>query len=159
MAVVLNVKKPRLDKDGNLQRTKIKGFLPISLGYGIYLGDSFDERSNNSKIYFLMLSADPNGNVSSPQHLMSSPSFSGVSLDELPFSKKFSTADNFVNTFHSGSDYWFAYTSEAVTSTIDGKAITYEALTLIAGDDTPGIHGLNGLLGFFKLAKPPQPNS
>lgn len=153
MAVVINVRKPRVDKDGNVQRTKLKGYLPISFGYGIYLGDSFDERSSVAKVYFLMLSADVNGNVVHPQQLLSTPTLVGISFDEFPFSKKFSTADDFLNTFKPGTDYWFTYTSDAVTSLIDGKSVTYESLNLISASDLPGLPGLNELLGSLKLAK------
>ncbi len=153
MAIVRNVRRPRLDKEGNVQRVKIKGYLPISFGYGVYLGDSFDDRASSAKVYFLMLSADPNENTVYPQQLISSPSFSGLSFDEFPFSKKFSTADHFVNSFHAGNDYWFTYTSDATTSIIEGKSITYEALKLIEASDLPGTAGLTELVNTFKFPK------
>jgi hypothetical protein len=158
MAVIVNIKKARLDKDGNLQRTKVKGYLPISLGYGIYLGDSFDERSGIFKAFFLMLSNDASNNTSHPKHFMASPLFAGLSLDEFPFSKKFSAADGLVESLVPGSDYWFAYTSEATTSLIDGKPITYETLNLIAADDVPGMEGLLGILDFLNLPPLPLPS-
>ncbi|HEY9301823.1 MAG TPA: hypothetical protein VIQ31_36750 [Phormidium sp.] len=159
MAVLVNTQKARVDKDGNLQRTKVKGYLPISLGYGIYLGESLDQRSDKFKAFFLMLSADATGNVNHPNQLLASPAHHGLSLDEVPFSKKFTVADNIIESLKVGSDYWFAYTSEAVSSVIDGKAITYESLVLIGADDVPGILGLDNLLVWLRLAKLPQRNS
>lgn len=159
MAVVSNIPKPRVDKDGNLQRTKIKGYLPISFGYGIYLGDSFDDRSQGCKVFFLMLSVDASRAVAFPQQLLSSPANSGLGLDEISFSKKFSISDDFVNSFKAGSDYWFYYTSEATNSLIDSKAITYESLQMLAASDIPGLNGLHELLSSLKLAKPAQQNS
>jgi len=146
MAVIVNVQKARLDKDGNLQRNKIKGYLPISLGYGIYLGESLDQRSDSFKVFFLMLSADPSRNVLFPKQLISSPAYYGLSLDEIPFSKKFTVADGLVESLKVGSEYWFAYTSEATTSIIDGRSVTYESLRLIGADDVPGMLGLDSLL-------------
>lgn len=151
MAVVVNVEKPRVDKDGNLQRGKVKGYLPISLGYGIYLGESLDQRSDKFKAFFLMLSADASGNVTLPKEILASPAHHGLALDEVPFSKKFTVADSLIESLKIGLDYWFAYTSEATTSVIDGKSITYESLRLIGADDDPGMIGLNGLVKWLGL--------
>lgn len=159
MAAIVNVDKPRVDKNGNLQRGKVKGYLPISLGYGIYLGESLDQRSDKFKAFFLMLSRDSAGNVINPKDILSSPAFHGLSLDEIPFSKKFTVADNLIESLKVGLDYWFAYTSEATTSVIDGKSITYESLRLIVADDDPGMIGLKGViewldLSYFHVPKP-----
>jgi len=154
MAAVINVKKSRVDKDGNIQRQKYKGAAAVSLGYGIYLGDSFDQKSGIFKAFFLMTSFNSaDGSIVHSSDILASPRMAGISLDDFPFSKKFTAADLIIESLTQGESYWFAYTSEATSSIIEGKSVTYESLDLIAVEDTPGLQGVYGILSFLGLQK------
>jgi hypothetical protein len=153
MAVVFNVKKAIIDKNGELQRVKYKGAPPISLSYGLYLGDTFDEKSLIYKAYFLMSSFVPGtGEIVNPSEIRLNPRMKSLSLEEFPFSKKFTASEELITTsLQAGSEYWFAYTSDATSSLIDGRQITYESLDLICVADSPGLDGIKSLLLAFKL--------
>jgi hypothetical protein len=152
MPAVFNVRnKPRVDKDGIVQRQKYKDVLPLSMAYGLYLGDSVD-KYGSSKAYFLMTSLLPGlREVLTPSDIRSSPANLSVSLEDFGFSKKFSIDDSLLETLVAGSEYWFLYTAEPVSKDIDGKMVTYESLDLVCHADIPGADGIKSLLPILKV--------
>lgn len=146
MAAIFNTIKGKVDKDGVIQRVKYKD-PAISLAYGLYLGDVFEERSQSFKVFFLMTSyASSSGSIVYPSEIKSSPRLSLLSLEELPFSKKFTAADQIVELLIVGNEYWFAYCASPTSSTIDGRLITYESLELISATDVVGFDGIKSIL-------------
>jgi hypothetical protein len=156
MAPIVNRKKVRLDKDGNAQRVKYKGSLPLSIGYGVYLGDSFDEKSDSSKAFFLMSGISSDGSTLHAPQILSNPVWSAIPLDEFPFSKKFTTCDEIINSLKPGTQYWFAYTSEAASFINEGRPVIYENLNLLIVDDDPGFEGIKGILSHYGIVKSSQ---
>ena len=154
MAAIFNVKtKARTDADGNIQRQKYQGVAPVSMGYGLYLGETCDDQGS-FKSFFLMNSFVPGtGEIITPSEIRSSPRMASISLELFPFSKKFSVADDLIECLVSGQDYWFLYTSEPVSKPINGKMVTYEQLDLICVADSPGPDGIRCLLSLLKLSK------
>jgi hypothetical protein len=154
MAVVFNVRtKARVDADGVIQRQKYQGVLPISLAYGCFLGESCDDKGN-FKAFFLMNSFIPGtGEIVTPSEIRASPRMQSISLETFPFSKKFSVADDLIETLVTGHEYWFLYTSEPVSKPIEGKMVTYEQLDLICVADISGHDGIRSLLPILKLHK------
>lgn len=152
MGVIFNVKKSVVDKNGEYQRVKYKGISPLSLAYGLYLGESCDEKSGIFKAFFLMSSFIPGtGEIINPSEIRNSPRMISIPLEQFPFSKKFTAAEEIIHSLVIGQDYWFLYTSEPATSLIDGKMVTYEALDLVCVADSSGGDGIKSLLSYFKL--------
>lgn len=153
MGVVFNVRtKAALDRNGNPSRVKYKGVDPISLAYGLYLGDSCDTKSETFKAFFLMTGfVAGTGEVVSPSELRNSPRMKSISLEDFPFSKKFSISETLLNTLSVGQEYWFLYTSSATSNLIENKMVTYESLDLICIADAPGADAIKSLLPLFKL--------
>lgn len=151
MAVVYNVRaKAIVDKDGNIQRQKYKSASPVSLAYGLYLGE--DSQGDVIKAFFLLTSFVPgSGEIASPSEIRNSPRYKSVSLEEFPFSKKFSISEDLLSCLTPSQEYWFLYTSEAVSNTINGKLVTYESLDLICLPDLPGPDGIKSLIPLLKL--------
>lgn len=160
MGVVFNTKKGRVDKNGVVQRQKFQGALPVSLAYGLYLGDFVpdEDEGGSPKAFFLMNSwVAANGAIVTPGELRSNPLYAKTTLDEFPFSKKFTISDDSVlEALVPGTEYWFLYTSEAVCKPINGKMVTYEALELICVADIPGADGIKTLLPILKVHFKPQ---
>jgi hypothetical protein len=151
MPAIFNAKKARVGRDGVVQRPKYQGVVPLSIAYGLYLGETCND-SGDFKAYFLMSSWSPGlGDTVTPTDLRSNPRMSSVPLEDFPFSKKFSVADDLIESLLSGHEYWFMYTSEPVNKPIDGKSITYEQLDLICVADTSGPDGIRSLLPLLKL--------
>ena len=78
---------------------------------------------------------------------------SSISLETFPFSKKFTVADDIIESLSAGQEYWFLYTSEPISKPINGKMTTYEQLDLICIADVPGSDGIRSLLPLLKLHK------
>ncbi len=156
MALIFNTKRALVDENGDVQRVKFKDSPVVSLGYGLYLGDSFVK--GVYKTYFLMSSFNSTtGMVVNPAEIKNGSRFSSLSFDECPYSKKFTTAEIIIHGLTVGKEYWFAYTSDAVSSVIDNRQITYESLDLICVSDTVGVNGITALLQeLFRLYKQPQ---
>ena len=153
MAAVFNVRsKARVDSNGVTQRQKYQGVLAVSLAYGLYLGDVLDEYGS-FKAFFLMNSFVPGTEIITPSEIRSSPRLSSVSLEVLPFSKKFTISEDFVDFLSAGQDYWFLYTSEPITKVINSKMMTYEQLDLICIADVSGPDGIRSLIPLLKLQK------
>jgi hypothetical protein len=153
MPAIFNVKKARVRSDGIVQRPKYQGVAPISMAYGLYLGETCDE-SGSFKAFFLMNSwVAGTGEVTTPSEIRSNPRMISVPLDVFPFSKKFSVADELVESLVTGEEYWFFYTSEPVSKPIEGKMVTYEQLDLICVADVSGPDGIRTLLPLLKLSK------
>lgn len=152
MPALFNVTaKARVDDDGVIQRQKYKGVSPLSMAYGLYLGDSTD-KYGNCKAFFLMTSFFPGiREVVTPSDLRSSAALASISLDEFPFSKKFSVDDGLVEALVPGSEYWFLYTSEPVSKPINNRMTTYESLDLFCVADIPGADGIKSLLPILKV--------
>jgi hypothetical protein len=146
MAAIFNTVRAKVDKDGVVQRVKYKD-PTISLGYGLYLGEVFEQRSQSFKVFFLMSSyASSSGSIIYPSEIKASPRYSSLTLEELPFSKKFTAADQIVELLTVGNEYWFAYCSIPTSSTIEGRLITYESLELVTATDIPGFAGVQDIL-------------
>ncbi len=112
---MFNVAKARTDKDGVLQRPKYKGVAPVSLAYGCYLGESCDD-NGNFKAFFLMVSFIPGtSQFLTPAEIRASPRNADITLENFPFSKKFSISDDLCESLVAGEEYWFLYTSEPVS--------------------------------------------
>jgi hypothetical protein len=160
MPAIFNVKKPRVGVDGIVQRPKYQGVSPVSMAFGLYLGETCDD-SGNFKAYFLMSSWSPGlGDIVTPTDLRSNPRMALVPLEDFPFSKKFSVADDLVESLVTGQEYWFMYTSEPVNKPINGKSVTYEQLDLICVADVSGSDGIRTILPLLKLkTNQPQPSS
>jgi hypothetical protein len=151
MPAIFNVKKARVGRDGVIQRPKYQGVAPLSISYGLYLGETCDD-SGNFKAYFLMSSWSPGlGDTVTPADLRFNPRMTGIQLENFPFSKKFSVADDLIESLLAGEEYWFMYTSEPVNKPIDGKSVTYEQLDLICVADVPGSDGIRSILSLLKL--------
>jgi hypothetical protein len=160
MALIFNVKRALVDDKGEVQRVKFKDSPVVSLGYGLYLGDSSNDKGAY-KTYFLMSSFNATtGNVVNPTEIKNGSRFNSLSYEECPYSKKFTTAEVIIHGLTVGKEYWFAYTSDATSSVIDNRQITYESLDLICVSDIIGVNGITALLqDLFRLHKlPPQPN-
>lgn len=152
MGVIFNTKKATVDRNGETQRVKYKGVAPLSLAYGLYLGETSDPKTGVFKAYFLMSSFIPGtGEIINPSEIRNNPRMLAIPLQEFPFSKKFTAAEEIIDSLEEGSDYWFLYTSEATSSPIDGRMITFESLDLVCVADCPGGDGIKSLLPFFKL--------
>lgn len=152
MGVIFNVKRATVDKNGEVQRVKYKGVAPLSLAYGLYLGDTSDSKTGVFKAYFLMTSFIPGtGEIINPSEIRTNPRMSVIPLSEFPFSKKFTAAEQLVDSLEEGAEYWFLYTSEATSSPIDGRMITFESLDLVCVADASGADGIKSLLSLFKL--------
>jgi len=93
------------------------------------------------------------GEIITPSEIRSSPRLSSVSLEVLPFSKKFTISEDFVDFLSAGQDYWFLYTSEPITKVINSKMMTYEQLDLICIADVSGPDGIRSLIPLLKLQK------
>jgi len=156
MPALFNVKsKARTDADGNIQRQKYQGVVPVSMAYGLYLGETVDDYGN-FKAFFLMNSFVPGiDELMSPSELRSNPRMVDVSLELLPFSKKFTVTDDLIELLTTNHEYWFMYTSEPISKPINGKMTTYEQLNLICVADVPGPDGIRTILPLLKL-KPTQ---
>lgn len=157
MALIFNTKRALVDENGEIQRVKFKDSPVVSLGYGLYLGDSCNDKGT-SKTYFLMSSFNATtGAVVNPSEIKNGSRFSALPFEECPYSKKFTTADVIIAGLIVGKEYWFAYTSDATSSVIDNRQITYESLDLICISDTIGVNGITALLQeLFRLYKQPQ---
>jgi hypothetical protein len=157
---MFNVAKARTDQNGVLQRPKYKGVAPVSLAYGCYLGETCDD-NGNFKAFFLMVSFVPGTNeFITPADIRASPRNAGITLENFPFSKKFSISDDLCDSLVAGEEYWFLYTSEPVSKPINGKMVTYEALDLVCIADVSGSVGLSTLLPLLKFPlKQHQPQS
>ena len=161
MPAIFNVKgKARTDADGNVQRQKYQGVVPVSMAYGLYLGETVDDYGN-FKAFFLMNSFVPGlDELMSPSELRSNPRMASVSLELLPFSKKFTVTDDLIELLSVDNEYWFLYTSEPISKPINGKMTTYEQLNLICVADVPGPDGIRTILPLLKLkSTQSQPSS
>jgi hypothetical protein len=148
---MFNVAKARTDKDGVLQRLKYKGVAPVSLAYGCYLGESCDD-NGNFKAFFLMVSfVSGTSQFLTPAEIRDSPRNVGISLENFPFSKKFSISDDLCDSLVAGEEYWFLYTSEPVSKPINGRMVTYEALDFVCVADVSGPGGLSTILPLLKF--------
>ena len=152
MSAIFNVRtKARVDADGVIQRQKYQGVIPVSMAYGLYLGHFCDDYEN-FKAFFLMNSFSPGmSDILSPIELRSNPRMISVPLELFPFSKKFTVAEDLLNSLTEGSEYWFLYTSQPVSKPINGKMTTYEQLDLICLADCSGGDGIKSLLPLFKV--------
>jgi hypothetical protein len=149
--MAFNVAKARIDKDGILQRPKYKGAASVSLAYGCYLGETCDDYGN-FKAFFLMVSFLPGiRQFLTPSEIRSSPSNATITLENFPFSKKFSISDDLCESLVAGEEYWFLYTSEPISKPINGKMVTYEVLDFIYVADVSGPGGLSTILPLLKF--------
>jgi hypothetical protein len=148
---MFNVAKARTNKDGVLQRPKYKGVAPVSLAYGCYLGETCDD-NGNFKAFFLMVSfVSGTSQFLTPAEIRASPRNAGITLENFPFSKKFSISDDLCESLVAGEEYWFLYTSEPVSNPINGRMVTYEALDFICVADVSGPTGLSTILPLLKF--------
>lgn len=155
MAVVYNVKAPRVSDAGEIQRKKYDGGLPVSLGFGLFLGADEADRSGNAKVYFLMSTLAPGtGDVLHPSLIRAYPRLRDIPLELMDFSKKFVAGDLVLELLQPGSEYWFAYTAEATSSVIQGKQVIYEKLDLLLVSDQPGFPGVRAVLEALQFVKP-----
>jgi hypothetical protein len=161
MPAIFNVKgKARTDADGNVQRQKYQGVIPVSMAYGLYLGESVDDYGN-FKAFFLMNSFVPGiDELMSPSELRSNPRMVDIPLELLPFSKKFTVTDDLIELLTANYEYWFMYTTEPISKPINGKMTTYEQLNLICVADISGPDGIRTILPLLKLkSTQSQPSS
>jgi len=154
MPAIFNIKtKARTDADGNVQRQKYQGVSPVSMAYGLYLGETCDDQGS-FKAFFLMNSFVPGtGEIITSSEIRSNPRMASIPLELFPFSKKFSVADDLVECLVAGQEYWFLYTAQPVSKPINGKMVTYEELDLICVADSSGSEGIRSLLPLLKLGK------
>jgi hypothetical protein len=149
--MAFNVAKARVNKDGVLQRPKYKAVASVSLAYGCYLGETCDDYGN-FKAFFLMVSfVSGTRQFLTPAEIRASPSNAGITLENFPFSKKFSISDDLCESLVAGEEYWFLYTSEPISKPINGKMVTYEALDFIYVADVSGPGGLSTILPLLKF--------
>lgn len=166
MAVIFNTKvKARYDEKGNIRKSKIEGFLPVSFAFGQLLSVTPEEETENgytiaAKGFFLLNSITVStGEYVMPSGIRRLSLYNGVNNDLMPFSKKFSMEPELVKTLKVGDEYWLAYCSTAKSGNFDkedkSKTTTYEDLKLLYCASESGNAGFTSIFEPFKLVAKP----
>ncbi|OCR00240.1 hypothetical protein BCD67_24860 [Oscillatoriales cyanobacterium USR001] len=166
MAVIFNTKlKARYDEKGNIKKSKIEGFAPVSFAFGQLLSIVPEEETENgytisAKGFFLLNSMTVStGEYVMPSGIRRLTLYNGINNELMPFSKKFSMESELVKNLKIGDEYWLAYCSQPKSGSFDkedkNKLTIYEELKLLYCASEPGNAGLTSIFEPFKLVPKP----